>query len=229
MAGKAKPTVKKLGVKKPTVKKPTTAAKKPGVKKPTAAKKKPATGAKFNINKLIMLIARGAPKKSNKMTGGYDNARINPLTTMIDNFIEASYDRIKTRAGLETTSGGGAATPLNDNIRAFVDTATNAKAPAAAAGATAPVIATYKDAREALIAALAVIPIPDLGPNAALNPVVNAVTLNGASNLVDIAEPLQSLPPTRTNDYDKRVFDVNYMIIVITLCKVHQLFKREIT
>lgn len=224
MAGKAKPTVKKLGVKKPTVKKPTTAAKKPGVKKPTAAKKKPATGAKFNINKLIMLIARGAPKKSNKMTGGYDQPRINPLTTMIDNFIEASYDRIKTRAALETTTGGaagGATVPLNDNIRGLANTAAGAKAGAPAA---------YTTAREELIVALAAIPIPDLGAINIPQPVVTVATkLDPASNLVDIAEPVQTLPVTRTTDYDKRVFDVNYMIIVITLCKVHQLFKREIS
>ena len=220
MAGKAKPTVKKLGVKKPTVKKPTTAAKKPGVKKPTAAKKKPATGAKFNINKLIMLIARGAPKKSNKMTGGYDQARINPLTTMINNFIEASYDRIKTRAGLETTTGAGAGAgagakvPLNNNIVGLVNTAAAAKAAGGAA---------YTTAIEGLIAALAVIPIPDLGATNA------TLALDAVSGLIDVLEPVTVPAVARgTNDFDKRVFDVNYMIIVITLCKVRQLFIREV-
>jgi len=223
MAGKAKPTVKKLGVKKPTVKKPTTAA-----KKPTAAKKKPATGAKFNINKLIMLIARGAPKKSNKMTGGYDLARINPLTKMIEDFIEASYDRIKTRAGLETDTGGALA-PLKANIVALVEAATGAKTTAAAPGAAAGAAAAYITAKENLIVALAVIIIPDLGDATNNAVMVAGRKLDSVSNLVDIAEPVQTLPPTRTTDYDKRVFDVNYMIIVITLCKVHQLFKREIT
>jgi len=221
MAGKAKPTVKKLGVKKPTVKKPTTAAKKPGVKKPTAAKKKPATGAKFNINKLIMLIARGAPKKSNKMTGGaYNQARIDPLTKMIDDFIEASYDRIKTRAELPTTTAP--AGPLDDNIRTLATDAIQQKAAGAA-------LAPHTTARELLIAALAVISIPDLGAIdttvAGLQAV--ATVLNPPNKLIDITEPSPVLT-ARTSDYDKRVFDVNYMIIVITLCKVHQLFKREI-
>jgi hypothetical protein len=217
MAGKAKPTVKKLGVKKPTVKKPTTAAKKPGVKKPTAAKKKPATGAKFNINKLIMLIARGAPKKSNKMTGGYDGTRIKSLTDLIDSFISSSYDRIKTRAGSKTTTNGGALNAngnINDPIFQAVEAAITEKS-ATPAPAGMP-------SRLALIVLLAAIPIPNLGD------AVPGVALVAESGLIDVLEPETVPQAVRGNDFDKRVFDVNYMIIVITLCKVRQLFIREV-
>lgn len=216
MAGKAKPTVKKLGVKKPTVKKPTTAAKKPGVKKPTAAKKKPATGAKFNINKLIMLIARGAPKKSNKMTGGYKGDRIKSLTDLIEGFILTSYERIKQRAAAPTTTAGAAGGMINTVVNGLVDTAIVEKVAAAA-----PPVVT---ARDALIEALAQIPIPNLGGTTA------TAALGTESGLVDVLEPVTATAVARGGqEFDKRVFDVNYMIIVITLCKVRQLFIREIT
>ena len=217
MAGKAKPTVKKLGVKKPTVKKPTTAAKKPGVKKPTAAKKKPATGAKFNINKLIMLIARGAPKKSNKMTGGYDQGRINPLTKLIEDFIEASYDRIKRRAESKTNTGGNAGVPVDLNPEVLADVV--------AAMAAAP--AAGMPARSALIDRLAGIAIPYLG-DAAVSPAMPA-SLGAGNTFIDVLEPVTAPAVARGADFDKRVFDVNYMIIVITLCKVYRLFKDNVT
>lgn len=214
MAGKAKPTVKKLGVKKPTVKKPTTAAKKPGVKKPTAAKKKPATGAKFNINKLIMLIARGAPKKSNKMTGGYDGTRIKSLIDLIDSFILSSYDRIKQRAESKTTTAGALNT--NQNINNDIVVAVEAAITEKGAQPAPPGMPQ----RDVLIVLLAAIPIPNLGTN------VPAAALDAAAGLIDVLEPVPTIP--RGNDFDKRVFDVNYMIIVITLCKVRQLFTREV-
>ncbi len=220
MAGKAKPTVKKLGVKKPTVKKPTTAAKKPGVKKPTAAKKKPATGAKFNINKLIMLIARGAPKKSNKMTGGYDEGRINPLTRLIEDFLEESYDRIKRRAEAKTLTGvlnpaTGPAVDLNTDVLRDVNAAMQEKG----AG-------TVRTARTTLISLLAHIPIPYPG-DAVPGGMPGALALE--SNFIDVLEPVTNPPIPRGTDFDKRVFDVNYMIIVITLCKVYRLFKDNVT
>lgn len=218
MAGKAKPTVKKLGVKKPTVKKPTTAAKKPGVKKPTAAKKKPATGAKFNINKLIMLIARGAPKKSNKMTGGYKEDRITSLKKLIDDFIVTSYDRIKQRAGLKTTTATATNSNINDKVFTAVEAAITEKT-------ATPLVFT---ARDALIVILADISIPDLGDTTAA---ANAAGFIPASlGLINVLEPV-TVPQVQrgTGDFDKRVFDVNYMIIVITLCKVRQLFIREIS
>lgn len=214
MAGKAKPTVKKLGVKKPTVKKPTTAAKKPGVKKPTAAKKKPATGAKFNINKLIMLIARGAPKKSNKMTGGYKGDRIKSLTDLIEGFILTSYERIKQRAAAPTTTAGAAGGMINAVVNGLVDAAITEKT-------NTPTVVTDRDA---LIVALAGIPIPNLGDTIA------TAALGTESGLVDVLEPVTApTVPRGVQEFDKRVFDVNYMIIVITLCKVRQLFIREIS
>ena len=221
MAGKAKPTVKKLGVKKPTVKKPTTAAKKHGVKKPTAAKKKPATGAKFNINKLIMLIARGAPKKSNKMTEGYDQGRINPLTKLIEDFLEASYERIKRRAESQTATGAGAGGPIDLHPDVLADVV------AAMAEKSAAVPAASMPARLALINRLARIEIPYLG-DAVAAPTMPAALAAG-NKFIDVLEPVTNPPVARGTDFDKRVFDVNYIIIVITLCKVYRLFKDNVT
>ena len=78
MTGKAKPTA--------AAKKPTAAA-----KKPTAAAKKPT--AKFNLNKLIMLIGRNPQKKGKKMMGGYMNQTVNPIKDIILTFL----NKIETR------------------------------------------------------------------------------------------------------------------------------------
>ena len=103
-----KPTVAKAA-KKPAAKKPTVAAKKPTVaaKKPTVAKaaKKPAvakaTGkkpavAKFNLNKLMMLIVRDAPKKGKKMMGGVKSSDSDKIRQLILNFIGMHRLRITT-------------------------------------------------------------------------------------------------------------------------------------
>lgn len=137
MAGKAvavakaakKPTVAKA-VKKPVVAK---AAKKPvakatvkvvakAVKKPVATKataKKPVV-AKFNLNKLMMLIVRDAPKKGKKMMGGYKKADLQatiftPIITFITNNkqrinsritdILSNEDLLKTTVGLPVADG----------------------------------------------------------------------------------------------------------------------------
>lgn len=73
------------------------------VKKPTAAKavvKKPAVAkvAKFNLNKLMMLIVRDAPKKGKKMMGGYKKAALQArIFTPITDFITKHKERIKNR------------------------------------------------------------------------------------------------------------------------------------
>jgi hypothetical protein len=102
MAGKtvakaAKVAVKKVdGVKKVAVKK-VAVKKADGVKKPVA--KKPNVGTKFNLHKLIMLIIRDAPKakKGNKMTGGYDDATIQPIKDTIIKFINDKNKKIRER------------------------------------------------------------------------------------------------------------------------------------
>jgi hypothetical protein len=98
MAGKAVAVAKKpaVVVKKPVAK----ATGKVVAKKPaTGAKataKKPAV-AKFNLNKLMMLIIRDVPKKGNKMTGGYDDKAIETTILLpIQIFILAKYNRIAT-------------------------------------------------------------------------------------------------------------------------------------
>jgi hypothetical protein len=110
MAGKAvvKPVVKAKAtgkavakaVKKPDVAKavkPVKAvAKKPAVKavvkKPTGAK-----AAKFNFNKLIMLIIRDVPKKGKKMTGGFEAQSFELIKGLIIDFINNHKKRIYDR------------------------------------------------------------------------------------------------------------------------------------
>jgi hypothetical protein len=109
MAGKA---VAKAVVKKPAVAKAVKATgkavakvAKAVVKKPAGAKaakavvKKPAVkAAKFNFNKLIMLIIRDVPKKGKKMTGGYKKTDLQVnIFTPITKFITTHKQRIKNR------------------------------------------------------------------------------------------------------------------------------------
>jgi len=109
MTGKAKPTAT---AKKPTAaaKKPTAAAKKPTptAKKPTAAAKKPTPTAKkptptakkptakFNLNKLIMLIGRNPQKKGKKMMGGapYANTLLDGIKNIIHAFLLTNKNKL---------------------------------------------------------------------------------------------------------------------------------------
>ena len=107
MAGKAV-AVAKAVVKKPVsakaVAKPVAKAKKPtakatgkvvakAAKKPAA--KKPAV-AKFNLNKLMMLIVRDAPKKGKKMMGGVKISESDTIRKLILDFIGKYRFRITT-------------------------------------------------------------------------------------------------------------------------------------
>lgn len=102
MAGKAvavaKAVVKKHVAKAKAAKKPVVVAK-AVVKKPVAAKavaKKPAV-AKFNLNKLMMLIVRDAPKKGKKMMGGYPLKDVQPTLDLIKPYLLTKKDRIIER------------------------------------------------------------------------------------------------------------------------------------
>ena len=92
-AAKATGKVVAKAAKKPATTKATgkATAKKPVATKATA--KKPVV-AKFNLNKLMMLIVRDAPKKGKKMMGGYIAADINNIKQQIVNFIHAHYKKI---------------------------------------------------------------------------------------------------------------------------------------
>lgn len=104
MAGKA------VAVAKAVVKKPVAKAKKPvakatakvvakAAKKPVATKataKKPAV-AKFNLNKLMMLIVRDAPKKGKKMMGGYNKASVQLILKLITDYLILKKERIIAR------------------------------------------------------------------------------------------------------------------------------------
>jgi hypothetical protein len=124
MAGKAvavaKAVVKKPVAAKAVAKKPVAA--KAVVKKPVAAKaaKKPAV-AKFNLNKLMMLIVRDAPKKGKKMMGGYKKAPLQagiftPITTFITTYRPRINNRIteilSNESSLKTTVGVAVAAPI---------------------------------------------------------------------------------------------------------------------
>ena len=87
----AKAAVKKVDVKK-KVAKPVAVVKKTDAKKANV-------GTKFNLHKLIMLIIRDAPKakKGNKMTGGYDDASIQPIKSIIIDFINDKSKKIRDR------------------------------------------------------------------------------------------------------------------------------------
>ena len=117
MAGKAV-AVAKAVVKKP-VAKATGKAKKPTAKATgkvvAKAAKKPATGAKkpavakFNLNKLMMLIVRDAPKKGKKMMGGYKDSDISTnILNIIKTFIHINYNRIAYNLDRIDKAGAGA-------------------------------------------------------------------------------------------------------------------------
>ena len=93
-----KPVVAKAVAKKPVVAK--AVAKKPAVAKAVVAKKpvakKPAV-AKFNLNKLMMLIVRDAPKKGKKMMGGYPLKDVQPTLDLIKPYLLTKKDRIIER------------------------------------------------------------------------------------------------------------------------------------
>jgi len=93
---KAKATGKAVAKKPAVVKKPAVKAKaaKAVVKKPTGAK-----AAKFNFNKLIMLIIRDVPKKGKKMTGGYkkDDVKVETIKKTILDFLTKINSRIIKR------------------------------------------------------------------------------------------------------------------------------------
>jgi hypothetical protein len=96
--------VAKAAAKKPAVAKAkATKAVKAVAKKPAVAKaakvakavvKKPA--AKFNFNKLIMLIIRDVPKKGKKMTGGVKDTDVEQIRTKIIEFVGKKRNRITT-------------------------------------------------------------------------------------------------------------------------------------
>ena len=105
MAGKA------VAVAKAVVKKPVAA--KAVAKKPVAAKK-PAV-AKFNLNKLMMLIVRDAPKKGKKMMGGYKDSDISTnILNIIKTFIHINYNRIAYNLDRIDKAGAGAGYDISD-------------------------------------------------------------------------------------------------------------------
>jgi hypothetical protein len=128
MAGKAVVKAAKAAVKKADGKK---AVKKPAVAKAVkpvkAVAKKPAakkpTGAKFNFNKLIMLIIRDVPKKGKKMTGGYKKADIDPILNLILSFLNTKKIRERIIKRIEDVYAVGGV--HGDEIRIYKDDTIN--------------------------------------------------------------------------------------------------------
>ena len=134
MAGKAVAVAKKPAV--AVAKKPAVVAKKPAVvakaaKKPVAkAAKKPAV-AKFNLNKLMMLIVRDAPKKGKKMMGGVKKTESDNIRNLILAFIGKYRLRITTllnkvdKRGIEpdmttTEINSDTTTPWNGSLHGLI-------------------------------------------------------------------------------------------------------------
>jgi hypothetical protein len=134
MAGKAVAVAKKPAV--AVAKKPAVVAKKPAVvakaaKKPVAkAAKKPAV-AKFNLNKLMMLIVRDAPKKGKKMMGGVKKTESDNIRNLILAFIGKYRLRITTllnkvdKRGIEpdmttTEINSDTTTPWNGDLNGLI-------------------------------------------------------------------------------------------------------------
>jgi hypothetical protein len=111
MAGKA--VVKAVVKTKATGKAVAKAVKKPvvakAVKPAKAVAKKPtgAKAAKFNFNKLIMLIIRDVPKKGKKMTGGYKKTDIDLILTPILNFLNTKKNRDRIIKRIEDVYAAG--------------------------------------------------------------------------------------------------------------------------
>lgn len=200
MAGKAV-AVAKAAVKKPVAakaKKPVSA--KAVAKKPVAAKavaKKPAV-AKFNLNKLMMLIVRDAPKKGKKMMGGYKktDTQILVIKKQIFDFInkEDIRNRIRNRLIEVYDNNRAVGNRHNDN------TITYAKS------------------------------IADL----LISPLIEATSFKffvGSMN-GSLADELQNYSyDTTTNAFNpksnphiKDIYDINFFIIIIALCKVYYYF-----
>ena len=189
MAGKAV-AVAKAVVKKPVAK--AKAAKKPAVvakavaKKPAA--KKPAV-AKFNLNKLMMLIVRDAPKKGKKMMGGYKkaDADIAAIQKQISDFLikDNIRERILSRIREVYTIPEGQAP---DTIR------------------KANTVGDYlknTDVKE-------------------INKFISYMISEFGEEISNIDTPAPAIANSVSIAYnEKRVFNINLMIIVRALCQVY--------
>jgi hypothetical protein len=128
MAGKVVAKAAKAAVKKADGKKAVKPAKAVTKKPAKAVAKKPtgAKAAKFNFNKLIMLIIRDVPKKGNKMTGGYKKTDLQAnIFTPITNFITTHKQRIKNRIteilSNETLLKTSIGIPVSDDVPDIFD------------------------------------------------------------------------------------------------------------
>jgi hypothetical protein len=164
-------------------------AKKPVVKKPTGAK-----AAKFNFNKLIMLIIRDVPKKGKKMTGGYKKTDLQVnIFTPITKFITTHKQRIKNR------------------ITEILSNETLLK----------PTIGiTVGDS------------IPDIFTETVNESDIEKIIKNIAEQ-ADLHKTLDNttLPNTIQPDaigFDKHMYVINFMTIVIALCKVYNSFNTTV-
>jgi hypothetical protein len=129
----AKAVVKAKATGKAVVKAVAKAAKKPAmakaVKPAKAAKavaKKPtgANAAKFNFNKLIMLIIRDVPKKGKKMTGGFEAQSFELIKGLIIVFINNHKKRICDRIN-DSYAARGTAQNHKDYARQTANYITN--------------------------------------------------------------------------------------------------------
>ena len=190
MAGKAvavaKAVVKKPVAAKAVAKKPVAA--KAVVKKPVAAKaaKKPAV-AKFNLNKLMMLIVRDAPKKGKKMMGGYKKTDVAAIQKQISDFLikDNIRERILSRIREVYTISENQAPDTIRNANTVGDYLKNT------------------DVKE-------------------INKFISYMINDFGEEISNIDVPVPAIANTNTIAYnEKRVFNINLMIIVRALCQVY--------
>jgi hypothetical protein len=195
MAGKAVAVAKKPAVvaKKPAV--VAKAAKKPvakAAKKPVVVAKKPAV-AKFNLNKLMMLIVRDAPKKGKKMMGGVKKTESDNIRNLILAFIGKYRLRITTllnkvdKRGIEpdmttTEINSDTTTPWNGSLHGLI-------------------LHIYEN-------------------NIVSNADANKYTdVNNLQNY--LISDTNNYPKNDDHTKDKHVLDDIFMIVVIALCNVY--------
>lgn len=209
MAGKAVAVAKAVVAKKPVAKakKPVAAkavvAKKPAVvakaaKKPVA--KKPAV-AKFNLNKLMMLIVRDAPKKGKKMMGGYKVAdpQIVDIKNIIYNFINRDDIRTRIRNRIVEVYDNNKRVASNHHAQSTLD-----------------FVKTIINLLDKTLT------LPDFK------------SFVGYMNVTSIADELQNYSYNRSKVFDskssihiKDIYDINFSIIIIALCKVYYYFNNS--
>ena len=185
--GKAVAKAVAKAVKKPVVAKAVKPAK-AVAKKPTGAK-----AAKFNFNKLIMLIIRDVPKKGKKMTGGVKDTDVEQIRTKIIDFVGKKINRITTLLHKVDESQGIHKNMSDADIKKDMATKWN--------GDIHSLILHIYDNK--------------IGKN------TDSTNYPDVNKLQEYLTANLAYPKKNDHINDKGVFDQLFMIVVVALCKVY--------